>query len=177
MGCGGNSDRISRHNAIRDVVYAAVQSAALCPRKEVIPGSRSRPADISLPNWEGGQPAAMDVTVISPMQQLTLSGASSVAGHALLVAEERKRAVRAEPCRAAKVNFLPLAVETLGGWSQEIHRVIKKICALQALRLDISKAESFRHPAQRLSIAVWRGNAWLWSSRRPALPADVDGRR
>jgi len=86
VGCGGNSDRISRHNAIRDVVYSAAQSAALCPRKEVpslIPGSRSRPTDIYLPNWEGGQPAAMDVTVISPLQRLTLSSASSVAGHAM----------------------------------------------------------------------------------------------
>jgi len=80
------SDRIPRHNAIRDVVYSAAQSAALCPQKEVpslIAGSRSRPADIYLPNLEGGQPAAMDVTVISPLQRLTLSSASSVAGHAM----------------------------------------------------------------------------------------------
>ena len=30
VGCGDNIDRISRHNAIRDVVYSAAQSAALC---------------------------------------------------------------------------------------------------------------------------------------------------
>ena len=48
VGCGGNGDRIFRHNAIRDAVFSAAQSAALCPRKEMpslIPGSRSRPAD------------------------------------------------------------------------------------------------------------------------------------
>ena len=53
VGCGGNGDRISRHNAIRDVVFSAAQSAALCPRKEVpslILNSSSRPADIYLPN-------------------------------------------------------------------------------------------------------------------------------
>ena len=29
VGCGGNGDRISRHNAVRDVIFAAAQSAAL----------------------------------------------------------------------------------------------------------------------------------------------------
>ena len=34
VGCGGNGDRISRHNAIRDVLFTAAQSAALAPSKE-----------------------------------------------------------------------------------------------------------------------------------------------
>ena len=57
VGCGGNGDRIHRHDSIRDAVYSAAQSAALAPRKEIpslIPGSSSRPADIYLPNWERG---------------------------------------------------------------------------------------------------------------------------
>ncbi len=29
VGCGGNGDRIYRHNAVRDVLYTAAQSAAL----------------------------------------------------------------------------------------------------------------------------------------------------
>ena len=36
VGCGGNGDRISRHNAVRDVIFAAAQSAALGPSKEVL---------------------------------------------------------------------------------------------------------------------------------------------
>ncbi len=57
VGCGGNSDRISRHNAIRDVVFNAAQSAALGPSKEtpgLVPDSASRPADVLLPNWTNG---------------------------------------------------------------------------------------------------------------------------
>ena len=71
MGCGGNGDRILRHDSIRDAVFSAAQSADLAPRKEVpslIPGTLSRPADIFLPNWQRGQPAALDVTVISTLQ-------------------------------------------------------------------------------------------------------------
>ena len=66
--CGGNGDRINQHVSIRDAVFSAAQSAALAPRKEapsVIPGSSSRPADVYLPNWKRGQPAALDIHVIS----------------------------------------------------------------------------------------------------------------
>ena len=86
VGCGGNGDRILRHNSIRDAIFNSACSAALAPRKEVpslIPGSQSRPADIYLPNWERGQPAALDVTVISPLQPLILHRAASSAGHAI----------------------------------------------------------------------------------------------
>ena len=75
VGCGGNGDRISRHNSIRDVVFCAVQSAALAPSKEtpnLVPNSQSRPADILIPNWSRGRPAALDVHVISPLQRQTL---------------------------------------------------------------------------------------------------------
>ena len=34
VGCAGNGDRIARHNAIRDVLFNAAQSAALAPTKE-----------------------------------------------------------------------------------------------------------------------------------------------
>ena len=35
VGCGGNADRIARHNALRDAIFSAAQSAALAPRMEV----------------------------------------------------------------------------------------------------------------------------------------------
>ena len=52
--------RIHRHDSLRDALFAAAQSAALAPQKEVpalIPGSASRPADVFLPNWNRGRPA------------------------------------------------------------------------------------------------------------------------
>ena len=54
VGCGGNRDRITRHNAIRDVVFIAAQAAALAPHKEshnLVPNSQSRPADVFIRNW------------------------------------------------------------------------------------------------------------------------------
>ena len=91
IGCGGNRDRIQRHDAVRDVLFAAAQTAALAPRKEVsslIPNSFSRPADIFLPTWERGRPAALDVTIISPMQHQILARAATGPGHAFRVGEK-----------------------------------------------------------------------------------------
>ena len=93
VGCGGNGDRIHRHDSIRDALFSAAQTAALAPRKEVlslIPSTRSRPADIFFPIWQRGQPAALDVTVISTLQQCIVEGAAVTQGYALAVGEERK---------------------------------------------------------------------------------------
>ena len=65
---------------------SAAQSAALDPIKEapsLVPRSSSRPADILLSTWRHGRPAALDVQIISPLQQLTVAGAASSPEHAL----------------------------------------------------------------------------------------------
>ena len=103
VGCGGNRDRIHRHDSLRDALFSAAQSAALAPRKEMpsmVPGSASRPADVFLPTWEGGQPAALDVTVVSTLQNRTVVRAASVSGYALSVARERKIAAHSETCQS-----------------------------------------------------------------------------
>ena len=149
LACGGNNDRILRHNAIRDIISTAAQSAALSPRREVpslIPGSLSHPADVYLPHWSQGHPAALDVTVISHLQQQTLSQAACDRGSALLVAEARKRTLHHEGCRAAGV----LAVETLGGWSRDASLTITAICRHLSNRLGLSAHQVSLHLLQRL---------------------------
>ena len=165
VGCGGNGDRIHRHDTIRDALFSAAQSAALAPRKEVpIP-------DIFLPNWCRGRPAALDVTVISTMQPLTQSGAASEKGYALKVAEERKMAAPNAECRGAGVSFVPLAVESLGGWSHEAALQISRIGRLVGQRLGTTPAEAVLHLFQRLSICLWRGNAIVGSP--PSVPLSL----
>ena len=59
---------------------------ALVPRRELphlIPNHQSRPADIFLLSWDRGRPAALDISVISTLQNLTVQGAASTPGHAL----------------------------------------------------------------------------------------------
>ena len=77
--------------------------------------TRNRPVNIFLPNWSGGHPIALDVTVISPMQSLTLEDATTTPGYALGIAEERNLAANAEDCRSVGVNFIPLVLKSLRG--------------------------------------------------------------
>lgn len=178
VGCGGNADRIFRHNSLRDAVFSAAQSAALAPRKEVpslIPGTQNRPADVYLPCWKRGRPAALDITVISTMQKATIQSAAENQGHALLVAEERKFAAHGATCQAAGISFLPLAIETLGGLSDTTVDTISSIGRLIGQRFGISPPESSRQLFQRLAVSLWRGNATAWIHRCPPPAPNLDG--
>ena len=111
--CSGNGDRIAHHNNLRDVLFNAAQSAALGPRKEalgLVPNSGARPADILLPNWSHGRQAALDVAVISPLQQLTVAEAAVTPGHALEVCISRKLSANLPSCRAAGVECVPIRI-------------------------------------------------------------------
>ena len=57
---------------MRDAIFAAASQAALGPRKEpagLLPGSDDRPADVLLPFWANGKDAALDISVVNPLQQ------------------------------------------------------------------------------------------------------------
>ena len=173
VGCGGNGDRISRHNNIRDVVFTGAQSAAFAPSKEapgLVTGSLSRPADVFLPSWSCGRPAALDIHVISQLQQQTLSEASVTPGHALQVGVQRKLTSNLPACREAGVECIPIVAETLGG-----------LASLPSAPWAGDRAGSMdplstiRHIFQRFAIALWRGNACLWFHRHPTLPSYLDG--
>ena len=80
------------------------------PRKPPVwsPCSQSRPADILRPNWSCGRPAALDVHVISPLQQQTIAEASHKPGHALQVGVHRKLASNLSACRSTGTDLSPL---------------------------------------------------------------------
>ncbi len=180
VGCGGNGDRITRHNAIRDVLFSAAQSAALGPTREatgLIPDSMSRPADILLPTWHGGRPAALDVHVISPLQQSIIHEAASTPGHALQVGIQRKLTAHLQPCRSVGITFTPIVAETLGGLCEDTINTVRAIGEAidQRVNPSYSTPSCTKHLFHRLAIALWRGNACLWLHRQlPVAPA-VDG--
>ena len=57
--------------------------------------------------------------VISPLQQLSLSGAASLPGHTLQVCTQSKFSSHLSTCRSAGIDFIHMVVEALGGWSSE----------------------------------------------------------
>ena len=110
-----------RHNSLRDAIHEYAVEAGFNPRKEVrflLPGRDSRPADVLIPHFAGGRDAALDVTVVNPCQVATVVGAAETPGHAIIFAHNRKVRGAEEACQAQGLAFLPLVVESFGGWGR-----------------------------------------------------------
>ena len=161
------------------MIFAATQSAALVPSKEtpgVIPSSSARPADILLPTWSGGRPAALDVHVISPLQEQTVREASFTPGHALQVGVQRKLTSSLSACRSSGTDFIPLVAEALGGLAEDAISTISAIGrAINNRTGSTDLSTSCKHLFGRVAVALWRGNANMWLHRLPTLPPSLGG--
>ena len=92
--------------------------AGLAPVKggrALIPGTERMPADLLIPGWCGGRDAALDVTVIHPLQAATRAGAATTPGYALTFAYDRKVHGAGELCRHEGIAFTSVVAESLGG--------------------------------------------------------------
>ena len=145
-------------------------AAALGPIKEerfLLPGEGRRPADVLIPNWDRGQDAALDVTVINPLQDATVSGAAAEAGHALTIAYNRKVRAVGEACQREGISFIPLAAESLGGWHKVAVQEVKKLAGALARQQGEEEKEAARRLFQKLSMLLQRGNSALFLNRTP----------
>ena len=179
MSCGTGGERIARHNHLRDAVFETAVAAGLAPTKEgrfLLPGADRRLADVLIPYWAGGMDAALDVTVVNPLQSATVAGAAITPGHALNYAHDRKLRGAAEDCRKQGIAFLPMAVESLGGWHVAAVKEVKKLAAALARNTGQVEADVKRHIWGRLALLVQRGNAAILGNRVPGYPqVVVDG--
>jgi hypothetical protein len=173
VGCGGDRDRIARHDRIRDAVFAAAHSAALAPRKEMpslIPGSISRPADVFIPSWSAGKAAAVDVTVVSPLQSSMLRDSAITPGFAVEAADRRKR-LAYEGRLGADLDLIPLAVDTFGRFSDTSITFLSRLGSFLSLR----QSGSAGHLFQRISVLLQKGNAALWGRRLSCAAPYISG--
>ena len=181
LGCPKTSDRIARHNLLRDVLFDSAVSAALGPvreEKSLLPGRAARPGDIFLRHWSGGKDCAWDVTVANSLAPSHVAGAAAEAGSALRKACERKVNGAAEACREQGIVFLPLAVETLGGLHKTAVQQMKRLAAALARHTGQDKSIATSHLFQRYSLNLMRGNAAMMTTRNPDddFPqAQIDG--
>ena len=174
VGCASRGERISRHNHLRDALFATAVSSHLGPYKEersLLPGVSSRPADIMLPHFAGGKHLAIDVTVVSSLQAALVEGASNEPGFALQHRHREKWLKYGDACRSEGIHFLPLCVEVLGGWGQgEGEGIIRQLGSCLARVGGHDEGQTIRHLFQRLGILLMRGNSQLILSRSPSHP-------
>ena len=179
ISCGHEGERIARHNHLRDTLYRTAVSAALGPTREgraLIPGTEARPADVLIPNWCAGKDAAMDVTVVNPLQARMIDQAAVHAGHSLTVRFNDKMTKHGEACRREGMVFIPLVVETLGGWEEQADVQIKRLGAALARQTGQDESDKIRHVFQSLAVRLAKGNAALFLNRTHSFPnTEVDG--
>ena len=118
----------------------------------------------------------MDVTVVNPLQDKFVAQAADRPGHALQARFKEKMLKHGEPCRAAGMVFVPLVVETLGGWEEQAVIQVKRIGAALARQTGQDEAEKQRHLFQRLAVLLAKGNSSLFLNRMPTHPdPTIDG--
>ena len=103
VSCRHGGDIVIRRNKLRDIIADLCRKAHLSVRVEAGHGmcrdnNHSCPADVLVEGWERGQPAALDITVTSPLTPFSLKESSRFVGVALS-AETRKLAANDPKCR------------------------------------------------------------------------------
>ena len=179
VSCGYQGERIARHDSLRDALHAVTQTACLGATREdraLLPGTEARPADVLIPHWTGGRDTALDITVINPLQARLVGQAATTAGYALTTAYNRKMTQAGEACRGEGITFVPMPMETLGGWHEATVLQVKKLASAQARQTGEEQSDATRHLYQKLAVLLAKGNAALLLNRFPAFPSpDIDG--
>ena len=114
--CRYNGDVVSRHNELRNTFFESCRQAGVGGKMEVGSGLGhnewcTQPADVLVPNWDLGKPAAFDLIVATSLNQSILNEAT---GSSARVSEQRKHASNDVKCSELGWSCIPLAVETYG---------------------------------------------------------------
>ena len=115
---------------------------------------------------------------MNPLQQELVDAAATTAGHALTYAYNWKvsRGGVGAACQREGIVFLPLPVETLGGWHETAVQQIKKLAAALSRQTGEEESVATSHLYQKLSVHLMKGNSALLLNRVPNLPENlVDG--
>ena len=86
--------------------------------------SKTRPADILLPNWFLGRTAALDVSITSPLNPVILLEAGVSATAAAQATESRKHHANNPKCSDLGWVCVPMVVENYGTWGKEATAII-----------------------------------------------------
>ena len=119
-------------------------------------GSLSRPADVLVTRWVRGLPAALDITVTSPLTPAILVESCSTAGVAAANAESRKHDANDPKCVELGWICIPLAVEAHGNWGKEAQETFFQLASLLAAHHSVPKSKAAADIYGRLNLTLTR---------------------
>ena len=158
---------VIHHNHLRNVLVETCCRAHLSVKVEMGSNltSDSRPADILLPNWALGKPAAFDVSVTSPLNPKIVSVAGLSAGAAALSTEEHKHIENDPKCNALGWSCIPLVAESYGAWGKEAIDSFKKLASHLAVTSGKTKSAVLSELYSMLNLHLVRANVTAILSR------------
>ena len=174
--CSSGDFRTARHNRLRDALFQLLSAAGMSPSLEqgAYENDRTRPADILVPCFKLGKPAAFDLTVVSPLTSTNLSRAGEHFDF-LERAAVRKHEENDDKCAALGWVCVPLAVDTYGQWCDEAHRAFAEIAIRLSTRTKVTFSSALSSIFNTLGVVLARHNAIAVLARR-AKPFSIGAR-
>ena len=188
--CAFGGDRTKRHNLLRNEVFHFSNSCGLNPELErpgILqprplsgcgpedggvrdPSGNRRPADIYLPRWRCGAPAALDFAETSGLRSNMVSRSAedgSAASKAYEVFKRTHLDTEAK-CREEGVTFIPVICEADGGgWGPAAHKVWSELAKQKALASGELDSTIVSRLLQSLGLILHRENARSILRRSP----------
>eukprot|EP00731_Ephydatia_muelleri_P015211 Em0008g931a len=168
--CKYGGDVVSRHNRIRDILVETCRRAHIGVKVEVGNNlsrdhSKTHPADILLPNWFLGRTAALDVSITSLLNPVTLLEAGVSATAAAQATEARKHQANDPKCSELGWVCVLMVVETYGAWGKEATVIISSVASRLVTSTCWPKSTIVHEIYGRLNLNLVCANATAILSR------------
>ena len=202
LACSCRGDRTKRHNVQRNQALfdslasgftgAELERPGLLQPREAGEGppedegdgdrldtNGRRPADVYVPRWRNGIPAALDFAITSGMRSdlLVHSAASCTAATERYEERKREHQKTAERCSEQGITFIPMVLEAhAGGWGPSARKAFAVLAKRTADATGEDAAVVADRYAQRRSVLLQKENARA-VLRRLQQPAGVAAER
>ena len=129
--------------------------------------------------WANGKDAALDISLVIPLQQELVRKVARDGDSGVQHSFNIKMGKYSDRCEAEGIEFIPLIVDTFGGWHKESLEVVSKLGRQVSRQTGKEEEEIVRQLRQRVAILLVRDNVNMFDSRTPSFPqavidADVD---
>ena len=139
------------------------------------PNNNRRPADVYLPRWRRGIPAALDFAVTSGLRGDIVNTSAEDGSASTKAYEEFKRTYMNTEvaCRDEGITFIPMICEAHGGgWGPAAHKVWSELAKLKALASGEQDSTIVGQLLQSVGLILHRENARSILRRSPNYVSD-----
>jgi len=160
LSCVYSKGRQARHSQANNIIARALRAADVQTELEprhLLNDDRKKADGATLFAWSRGRQLVWDFTSPDTLAPSYLARTSSVAGAAAARAEQLKRNKYSNLAKSDDIQFVPIAIESLGPWGVEATDLIAQIGSRLARHTGDPRALPFLR--QRIGLAVQRGNA------------------